>query len=187
MTPPSAETELLERAQRGDPHAFDAFVAATAPAVWTVVRKLTADEASAEDALQETYVAAWRSLDGFRGEGTARAWLYGLARRHAARTWRRRAGEPRATESLEQLAAMAGWGADPESVASRAEDRATLLAALATLSPADQDAIVRCDLEGLAPSEAAAELQISAGALRVRLHRARLRLMAALNAEVPHG
>jgi RNA polymerase sigma-70 factor (ECF subfamily) len=71
-------------------------------------------------------------------------------------------------------------------IASRAEDRATLLAALATLSEADQDVLVRCDIEGSSPTEAAAELSISAGTLRVRLHRARLRLMGALNLEVDH-
>ncbi|MEZ4317615.1 MAG: sigma-70 family RNA polymerase sigma factor [Myxococcota bacterium] len=187
MSEPDAETGLLVRARGGDPHAFDALVSATAPAVWTVVRRLTADDATAEDVLQETFMAAWRGIDGYRGEGSARSWLYGLARRHAARTWRRRVGEPRHTESLDVLGSTAddpgwpaGFGGDPEVIASRAEDRATLLRAVATLSESDQEVIVRCDLEGRTPAEVAEELGTNAGALRVRLHRARLRLMDAL-------
>lgn len=185
MNPPDAETQLLREAASGDRVAFEAMLRSSAPAVWTVVRKLTADDATAEDALQETYVAAWRAAHTFRGEGTARSWLYGLARRQAARTWRRRAGEPTHTTPLAELALAAGWGDDPEALAARAEDRQLLLAALGTLRPGDQDIITRCDLEGLAPTELAAELGIRPGTVRVRLHRARLELLAALK-EVPH-
>lgn len=184
---PEAENHLLSRARAGDGQAFDDLVVATAPAVWSLVRRLTADDATAEDALQETFVAAWHGVDGFRGDGTARAWLYGLARRQAARTWRRRAGEPLTTEPLAELALQAGWGADPESIVARAEDRRALLAGIARLSAADQQVLSRCDLEGATPTEVAAELELTAGALRVRLHRARLRLMAALDPEVCNG
>ncbi len=187
MTQSDPETALLSRAARGDREAFDAFVVSTAPAVWSLVRRLTLDEATAEDAMQETYVGAWRAAAGFRGEAPARAWLFGLARRQAARTWRRRAGQPARTESLEDLAVAAGWGSDPERAAERGEDRATLLRGLATLSEADQAVLTRCDLEGAAPSEVAELWGIAPGTVRVRLHRARLRLLGALKLEVCDG
>lgn len=180
----AAETEWLRKAALGDRAAFDAFVTATAPAVWSVVRRLTADDAAAEDALQETFIAAWKGASSFRGDASARSWVYGLARRQAARTWRRRAGEPRHTEPLSELAVCAGWGGDPESLAARSEDRAVLLRALSTLREGDQEVITRCDLEGDSPSEVAQHLGIAPGTVRVRLHRARLRLLAALSPEV---
>ena len=182
-----AERAWLEAAGRGDRDAFDAFVCATTPAVWGLVRRLTLDPAVAEDVLQETFLGAWRAARTYTGEGTARAWLYGLARRHAARSWRRRAGEPAEAEPLDQLGELAGWGQDPEVAAARAEDRRALLAALATLPEADQEVIAHCDLEGLGPAEAAALLGAPPGTVRVRLHRARLRLMAALRDGGRHG
>ena len=136
--------------------------------------------------MQETFLAAWAHASSYSGDRPARAWLFGVARRQAARTWRRRAGEPKYTESLEELGLQAGWGSDPEVAASRSEDRVVLLRALATLSEADQQVITRCDLEGLSAADLAGELQLEPGTIRVRRHRARLRLMSALRAEVPH-
>lgn len=187
MSEPSVDDELLRRASGGDREAFEVFVDRAAPSVWRLVRRLTADDATAEDALQETFVAAWRAAPTWRGDGSAGAWLRGLARRHAARTWRRRAGEPTRMEPLADLALAAGWGTDPEVAASRAEDRRRLLHALASLSPDDQDVLTRCDLEGVAPVDLATELGLPSGTVRVRRHRARLRLLAALRQEVDDG
>ncbi len=177
------ETQLLQQSGEGDRAAFDELVQRTSPAVWTVCRRLTSGEDAAEDAMQETYVAAWRGAAAYRDEGSVRAWLYGLARRQAARTWRRRAGEPTAPIPLHELGALAGWGADPEVAAARAEDRAHLLHALSTLSELDQEIVMLCDLQGLSGPEAGSELGLSANTARVRLHRARLHLMAALRKE----
>ena len=180
----ASEDRWLRDAGRGDRPAFEALVAATAPAVWSLMQRLTASETVAEEALQETYIALWRGADRYRGDGSARAFIFGIARKHAARTWRRRAGEPTATESLSDLAEQAGWGEDPEALAMHAEDRRLLLAAAATLSQTDQDVLTRCDLQGEEPAEVARDLGVPVGTLRVRLHRARLRLMAALKREV---
>lgn len=181
---------LLERVAAGDRPAFDALVERLAPLVWPLLRRLTLDEGRAEDALQETFLAVWRSAPGYRGEAGARAWVFGLARRQAARTWRRRAGEPARPESLESLALEAGWGQDPEVLASRAQDRAAVLDAVGRLGETAREILTLCDLEGIPVVEAAAELGIAAGTARVRLHRARLELMAALrpsHEEVDHG
>ncbi|MCO4746656.1 MAG: sigma-70 family RNA polymerase sigma factor [Proteobacteria bacterium] len=176
-----SEGDLLMRAAAGERDAFDVFVGTTSPSVWRLVRRLTADAETAEEVLQETYVAAWRGLAGFRQTSSARSWLLGIARKQAARTWRRRAGQPTFAEPLDaELGLAAGWGSDPELAASRAEDRQRLLAALSTLPEADQEVITRCDLEGSTAVEFGAENGLSPNASRVRLHRARLRLMAAL-------
>jgi RNA polymerase sigma factor (sigma-70 family) len=181
------DEDLLARAASGDRRAFSALVDRAVPAVWAVARRLSPDDATAEDVLQETFVAAWKGAPRWRAEGSARAWLLGLARRQAARSWRRRVGEPREHDSLADLALAAGWGSDPEVLVARAEDRATLLRALADLGELDRQVLVRCDLEGVEPTELAVELGVPAGTIRVRRHRARLRLLARLNAEVTDG
>lgn len=164
----------------GDRAAFSELVDATRDGVWRLLRALTADPAAAEDVLQETYVAVWRSASTFRAEGSARAWIYGLARRLAARSWRRRAGEPASLIPLQELGAQAGWGRDPEEITAALEDRALLAVALDRLSTHDREIIVLCDLEGLSGPEVGRLLGLTANAARVRLHRARLRLMAQL-------
>lgn len=180
------EDDLLRRAGAGERAAFDAFVEVMAPRVWPLVRRLTSDAGAAEDAMQETFIAAWRGASSFRGDAPARAWLFGLARRQAARTWRLRAGEPRVHEHLDALAVGAGWGEDPEALVARAEDRAVLMGAIARLPALDQQLLVRCELGGEERERVADELGVTPGALRVRLHRARLKLMAALQ-EVHDG
>ncbi|MCB9780588.1 MAG: RNA polymerase sigma factor [Alphaproteobacteria bacterium] len=186
--PSPSDRALLERAAAGDRAAFRAFVARHRGPVWRLLRATCGSEQSAEDALQETFLAVHRAAGSFQGDADARAWLFGIARRQAARTWRRRAGEPLAAEPLDDaqplaaLGASAGWGGDPERVVAAAEDRRRLQAALATLSSHDQEVIVLRDLEGLTGPEAAAALGIPLAAVKTRLHRARLRLMAALQA-----
>lgn len=182
------DAALLTAVASGDRAAFTTLVERHEASVWRVVRVLTDSEAAAEDALQETFLAAWRGAADWRGEGPVRAWLLGLARRQAARTWRRRVGEPVHPEPLEELGALAGWGRqdDPEAWAQVLEDQRRLYAALGRLSPEDRAVIVLRDLEQLSGPEAAAALQLPLAALKSRLHRARLRLMAELRPEVSH-
>lgn len=129
----------------------------------------------------------WRSGANYRGDGSARAWIYGVARRKAARTWRRHAGEPTAPIPLHELGAQAGWGRDPEELTAAIEDADRLHQALDRLSLTDREIIVLHDLEGLNGPEIAQILGITANAARVRLHRARLRLMGLLRQEESHA
>jgi RNA polymerase sigma-70 factor (ECF subfamily) len=171
---------LIRRTAEGDREAFRALVDTTRDGVWRYLRAHTASQAVAEEALQETYLAAYNAAGTFSGTGSGKAWVYGLARRHAARTWRRRAGEPVHPEPLEALGEAAGWGRDPEQGAAAAEDRACLWAALDTLSETDREILVLRDLEGFTGPETAELLGLELAATKTRLHRARLRLLAAL-------
>ncbi len=138
--------------------------------------------------MQETFLAACRAAGSWRGEGSVRAWLLGLARRQAARTWRRRKGEPLDPVPLHELGNLAGWGRDddPEAFAQALQDRRRLRAALLRLSPQDREVIVLRDLEQLTGPEAAEALGVDLGALKSRLHRARLRLMVELRQDGRH-
>jgi RNA polymerase sigma-70 factor (ECF subfamily) len=109
-----------------------------------------------------------------------------VARRQAARTWRRRVGEPVDVVPLEELAAAAGLAddaADPERLAAAAQDHERLHRALARLAEAVREVIVLRDLEGFSGPEVASLLGVELGAVKSRLHRARLRLMAELGGE----
>lgn len=136
--------------------------------------------ADAEDALQEAFLAAWRAAGSFAGTESARAWILTIARNALHRRYRRRAGEPAEVISLDRLGEQAGWGAvdAPDERVERLEDRELLERALNRLDQADREVLVLRDLEELGGEETAHLLGISIGAMKSRLHRARLRLAA---------
>lgn len=181
---------LIAAIATGDRAAFAALCRRHGPGVLRLARAV-AGEAVAEDVVQEAFLAIFRHAHTFRGESTPRAWLYALARHAAFRARRAAARSPvpdsphvydGSGEQLLDLGLAAGFGAidDPETLVSAAEDQATLAAALATLPEEERAVIVLRDLEGLSGEEAAVALELGLPAMKSRLHRGRLRLMAAL-------
>ena len=69
------EAELIERAERGDPTAFEALMRQHNAALFRVARSILKHEADAEDALQEAYLSAFRHLDEFKGQAKLSTWL----------------------------------------------------------------------------------------------------------------
>lgn len=138
---------------------------------------MAGNEADAEDALQEAFVAAWRGAGGYRGGTSARGWLFTIGRHALLRLRRTRVDEPDALVPLDALGLEAGWGAEP--AAEREADEDGLLGqALAQLAPAEREMIVLRDLEGFSGEEAAELTGLTVAAMKTRLHRARLRLVA---------
>lgn len=172
------DRSLLQRAAGGDAGAFEAFVLAHRQPVWRFVRSLTLDTATAEDALQETFLAAWRGAATFQGEGSALGWLLTIARRALYRQFRTRAGEPERLESLAELGEAAGWGAEDAQESFLTQDE--VRRALEKLSFEDQEVLLLRDAEGLGNEACAELLGLGLPALKSRLHRARLRFVAHL-------
>ena len=171
---------LIRRSAAGDRDAFDAFAGRHGAAVYRYALALCHDTSAADDALQETFLAAWRGAAGFRGEQGARAWVLTIARNAVSRRFRRRAGEPREMEPLDILGRAAGWGdeTNPESIALARERVGLIETALDALDADDREVLVLRDLEELSGEEAARILGIGLPALKSRLHRARLRFVA---------
>lgn len=181
----AAERGLIERAARGDRSAFSELVKMHRGEVYRFALRLTRDSAQAEDVLQDSFLVAMKSLGSWRGEGSFRGWLYAVVRSRVLMARRRRAGEPESfesNESLEVLGLAAGWGApmEAEELAARVQRQSVLEAALAAVDPADREVLVLRDLEGLSGEETAQALGLSLPAMKSRLHRARLRLVAAV-------
>ncbi|HEX9161508.1 MAG TPA: RNA polymerase sigma factor [Thermoanaerobaculia bacterium] len=175
-----SDPELIASAGRGDDAAFGEIAERHQAAVFRFLRSIGADGANAEDALQETFLGAWRGAAGFRGESSVRAWLFTIARNAMMRQHRRRVDEPAETESLSSLGDAAGWGSDddPERDVIESEQRALFQRAMGRLSAADREILLLRDIEGLSGEEAAAVIGVPIAAMKTRLHRARLRLAA---------
>ena len=139
--------------------------------------------AEAEDLLGRVWVeafAARRTFDPARG--SARSWLFGVARHVLLRHWRDLRSVPR-----DPAFATIGWDSWDE-VDARLDSAALagpLRAALADLPEGDREMLLLIAWEQLTPTEAAAVVGIGAGTARTRLHRARARMRAALQAHHP--
>lgn len=167
-----SDARLVKRAARGDRDAFDDLVARHRDRVWAIALRMCRDRDDAEDVLQETFISAWRSLDGFGGRSEVTTWLYRIAVNKSHDVIARR----RPTTALDELT-------EPAEPVDGGEQRARQQAigrALQTLSPEFRAVAVLCDILGLTPAEAGNVLEIPDGTAKSRLFRARAELARAL-------
>ncbi|WP_202129043.1 RNA polymerase sigma factor [Pseudarthrobacter sp. ATCC 49987] len=74
-----AQRQLLDAAIRGDEKAFEALVTESRTMIWSVCLRITGNTYDAEDALQDTLLAAWRGMGNFRRESGFGTWVYKIA------------------------------------------------------------------------------------------------------------
>jgi RNA polymerase sigma-70 factor (ECF subfamily) len=173
----ASDEELIRRSAARDRAAFDALVARHGGALLGFATRRCGSEAEGADALQDGLLAAWRGAATFRGEASARTWLFQVVLHSCRRRARRRAGEPERHAPLDAAADLAGSDAPDARVAAR-QAGAALERALASLAPAAREVLLLRDVEGLSGAETAAALSVDLAAMKSRLHRARLELKA---------
>ena len=139
------------------------------PLLAYAVRRV-ADPADAADIVAETFLIAWRRLDDVPPDEQARPWLFGVARRVLANYYR---GEHRRLALGERLRTSLQDVVHPP----EAGDSVVELA-MSRLSPDDRELLRLVAWEDLARAEIAMVLQVPRATVRVRLHRARRRLLA---------
>ncbi|WP_406056075.1 RNA polymerase sigma factor [Kribbella sp. NBC_00889] len=125
----------------------------------------------AADIVADTMLVAWRRFDEVPADGTARLYLYGVARRVLANHWR---GEIRRDRLAERLRLQLAEAAPDQT--SLADSTVAIREALAQLSDNDRELLMLTGWDGLDPREAAVVLGVPARTVRTRLHRARARL-----------
>ena len=130
----------------------------------------------ADEVVADTFLVCWRRFDRVP-KHNALPWLYAVARRCLAN--RLRTGRREQAWTGPAVAMAPDPTADAYETRARARD---VLAALAQLPPKEREALQLCAWEGLTPSDAAQVAGCTGPAFRVRLHRARRRLAAALGA-----
>lgn len=154
---------------------FDRLFRATHTDVLAYLTRRARTPEDAADALSETYAAAWRKLDKLPDGDRARLWLFGAARNEL----RKAVDRSRAEDSLASELAAQLRTAFEERAAADEQDTALHIAVLG-LSRLDREIITLTAWEELTPREIAHVLDLSANVVRVRLHRARATLRAAL-------
>lgn len=170
-----------------DPDIFEAFYREYVEGLQQFIARRVKGREQAADLTAEIFLAAIESADGYRpSEGTPRAWLYGIARLVIANDARRRDAE-RAREDRWRGSAL--LDSDDAAridaridAASRSRD---LYAAMDRLPEAERTVLELVALDELTVAEAAAVAGLRPVTARVRLHRARRKLRAELEATEP--
>lgn len=167
----------MERVLAGDVDAFAGVVRRHGGRLVGLCTRLTGDRGLGEELAQEALARAFAALGSWRGDAAFRAWLTRVAV-NACRDWRK-AGA-RAERPAELDPAALATTLDPERVAAGRELGEALAAAIARLPPANREAFVLFHVEGLPYEEIRRVTGASVTALKVRVHRARQALVAAL-------
>lgn len=178
--PDASLAVLVTRARDGDMHAWARLYQDHWARLLRHVTYLTGDVTAAEDLVQECFAQALASLGRFDARAPFFAWLRGIALNIVRKHWRTRGRRSRAYTRIEAETNIAAPVGDPEGGHLSKLRAQTLLAVLDELPDHLREAFVLCDLRDMPADEAAAELGISPGNLRVRATRARARIRVAL-------
>jgi RNA polymerase sigma-70 factor (ECF subfamily) len=187
--PVAPPEDLLVRLRRGEADAFEELVRTTAPRLLAVARRLLRSEQDAQDAVQDTFLSAFRALAGFDGQCQLATWLHRIAVNAALMRLRRSRRRPEASlddllpafdDTGHHLISVEPWRADALAVLERDEVRSAVRAAVDRLPDSHRTVLVLRDIEELSTEETARALGLSPNAVKVRLHRARQALRAAL-------
>jgi RNA polymerase sigma-70 factor (ECF subfamily) len=139
------------------------------------------DTSAAEDATQEAFFSAYRSIGRFQG-GSFRGWLLRIASNECYDQLRQRQRRP--TEPIADEPVFADPAPLPDQIALSAETIALLERAIAQLPPDQRLCVVLIDVQGLDYEEAAQAMEVNLGTVKSRLSRARARLRELLAPEL---
>src|SRR5438105_3027296 len=160
-----------------DQELFERIVEEYSDRVYGIALRITGDDAEAQDAMQETFLAIFRGLGSYRGQAAFSTWVYRIAVNAALQTRRRR---PRTDEQLVDTGyddlVVVDWSHQVDAEAERHELAEALERGIRLLPDEYQVVVILRDVEGLSAAEAAAVLQIGEAALKSRLHRGRVLL-----------
>jgi RNA polymerase sigma factor (sigma-70 family) len=170
---------LLQRARRGEPAAMERLYHTFERPVYNLARRLCRTPHDAEDVLQETFLEVFRSLPGFRGEGSFAGWVRKVAASKALQKLRKGRSGPTETGLDDELAnVLPAAGAEPHE---HAGARIDLEAALGKLSDTARAVIWLHEVEGWSHDEIAEGWGKSSSFSKSQLSRAYTRLRVWLN------
>ena len=192
LNDPDGDLRLVELAQQGDLHSYDALVTRHRARIFAMIRNMIHQEADAWDLSQEVFIKAWRALPRFEARAQFSTWLYRIAH-NTVYDWVRKRKIESAGELNDELfdreridsssfTTPAG-GESPDETMAHGELREKIEAALGKLSPEHREVVVLKDVQGLAYKEIAEVMECSIGTVMSRLFYARQKLQTMLKHE----
>ena len=185
---PDKEGILIRRVCEGETNTFYELIGPYKRLVYCAAKSILRNHADAEEAAQEAYLKAFVHLGTFRRECKFSTWLLQIAANEARS--KRRKDRKSLYQSIDEKAhdeEGASYPRDwadsretPSEALLSADQRRSLLNAIASLDPAFHEVFVMRDVKHLSIAETSEVLQISAALVKTRLLRARLKLRYAL-------
>ncbi len=180
MSDREIDRQLVERAQRGDKHAFELLVSKYQRKLLRLLSRFIRDAGEVEDVAQEAFIKAYRALPTFRGESAFYTWLYRIgintAKNHLVAAGRRApttteydAEEAEGFDNAEQLRDIN----TPESLLISKQTAETVNTAMDRLPEELRTAIMLREIEGLSYEEISSIMNCPIGTVRSRIFRAR--------------
>ncbi|MGB3356548.1 MAG: sigma-70 family RNA polymerase sigma factor [Mycobacterium sp.] len=169
---------LAAAAAAGDRVAFETLIRRHGPALHRYARRMTRDDAAVQDIVQETFVAAWRQIDRFRGDSSPRTWLFAICARKVVDSHRVKRAVPLDDRLLDP--ADPSKMSDPFAAASNTEFLGALENALTELPPRQRAVWILREVEELTFPQIATILSLSPDGARGHHHRARATLQQRL-------
>jgi RNA polymerase sigma-70 factor, ECF subfamily len=173
----------LQDLKAGDRAEFARLVEAYSGHIYRLGLKMLNNPQDAEDILQETFIKAFRHIDGFDGRSRISTWLYRIATNEALMLLRKRHPETISIHETVDTAEgdiepvqIVDWCCLPESELLSSEGRSKLDQAVDSLPHNLRVVFLLRDIEGLSTKETADVLNMTETAVKTRLSRARLRL-----------
>jgi RNA polymerase sigma-70 factor (ECF subfamily) len=190
--PDADEESLLARLRAGENAAFEQLIRAYGGRLLAVARRFLPVEEDARDAVQEAFTSAFRSIESFEGNARLSTWLHRIVVNAALMKLRTRRRKPE--QSIEDLLPgflenghlerpASPWRKDALEGLEREALRALLNEKIQMLPERYRNVLLLRDIEELDTQETAKLMGISEGAVKTRLHRARLALRELLE---PH-
>jgi RNA polymerase sigma-70 factor (ECF subfamily) len=174
------ETELIRKCQQGDRGFYEPLVRAYEPEATRVALGILGDADAAHDAVQESFIKAYRALDRFELGRSFRPWFLQILRNQCRDMLRRRKAGFEVERMNAVLAERLPSKSDPERDRRRSEARELLWRGLGLLSVEHREVLVMKELEGFNYAEIATAVGIPEGTVASRLYHARLALREAL-------
>ena len=197
VKPASIESEdeaaLVRRLRDGDPEAFETMVREYGGRMLAAARRIVGTEEDARDAVQEAFLAAFKSIRSFAGAARLSTWLHRIVVNAALMKLRGR--RRRREDSIEELLprfrhdgcwseSPAAWDMSSDGVLERQEARAAVRRAIDRLPASYRTVLTLRDIEEFDTDETATALGTTGNAVKIRLHRARQALKALLDREL---
>jgi RNA polymerase sigma-70 factor (ECF subfamily) len=170
------DTDVIARVVAGDHAAFQFLVRRHNQRMFRAARAITHSDIDAEDVLQQAWLCVYKNLSQFRGDASFATWATRIAVNEAIALTRKR---PMVAEVVESAAPIA-----PDADLARAQIGVLLEACLAGIPQGHREVMVLRDVLELDTAETAACLGLSEEAVRVRLHRARAAVAAAITEQL---
>jgi len=171
------DAEMVQRVARGDRQALAELYARYQRPLFHYLLQLTPDYGLAEEMLQDTLVAVWKSALSFEGRSSVLTWLIGIARRQAHNTLRRHR-LPVVDES--ELLELPASDPEPEEFTLASVERDELVAAFRQLAPVHREILTLTFVQELSYQETAQALGVPLGTVKSRLSNAKRALRVLL-------